>query len=631
MMNRDYYFCWEWELDSSPEALWEYVASTDRFNRDTHLNPVTILNAGQRESTQERLRLQMDALRLFGQGVVRLEWEEEPFEWVRPHRFGVVRNYRRGPVRQLRTLTELLPRSDGGTTARYHVWARPASLIGIPAIYAQIGVISAHNFRRIFFAYDRLAQQQKLPTDSPTPPRFPPGGRDRLENIRAELIRMGSPSDLVGRLVAFIRDADDISLVRLRPYMLADYWGVSRRQVLEICLRAVRAGLLDFRWDLLCPQCRGAKQTGDTLADIHGRVHCDACNIDFTVNFDQSVELTFRPNPSIRTLEIGEYCVGGPQVTPHIIAQQLLAAGETKTLAPQFEAGRYRLRMLGHPGALHLRITREGTDSAAVGVDGAWQADEIDIQPGALLTLSNPGTREQLVILERTAWSDQIVTAAEVTGLQLFRDLFASEALRPSEQISVGSLTVLFTDLRESTRLYRDIGDAPAFGIVMSHFDILREAIGAEDGAIVKTIGDSVMAVFRRPVNALRAALKAQETLRMQTRGGKPLLLKVGIHSGTAIAVTLNDRLDYFGTTINIAARLEGLSSGTDIVISPTIYTDPEVASLIDYRDVSLHVEPFEARLKGFDQEAFQLWRVELSRLAVSSLRLDSRGVGYGA
>ena len=129
------------------------------------------------------------------------------------------------------------------------------------------------------------------------------------------------------------------------------------------------------------------------------------------------------------------------------------------------------------------------------------------------MKLENETGRRTTFILERLAWSDQAATAAEVTALQIFRDLFASEALRPGEQISVGTLTVLFTDLRNSTQLYREIGDATAFGRVMNHFDVLKKVIAEEDGALVKTIGDAVMAVFRRPSSALKAMLSAQEML----------------------------------------------------------------------------------------------------------------------
>src|SRR5690606_38551057 len=120
-------------------------------------------------------------------------------------------------------------------------------------------------------------------------------------------------------------------------------------------------------------------------------------------------------------------------------------------------------------------------------------------------------------------WSDQAATAADVTTLQIFRDLFSSEVLRPGEEISVGSTTLMFTDLRNSTRLYREIGDAPAFGRVREHFEILEEAVAAEGGAIIKTMGDAVMAAFRKPVSSIKAIWKVQKEL--ERRGVPPLTI----------------------------------------------------------------------------------------------------------
>src|SRR5213078_5402671 len=152
-----------------------------------------------------------------------------------------------------------------------------------------------------------------------------------------------------------------------------------------------------------------------------------------------------------------------------------------------------------------------------------WSNDELAIDRQAKLQFENATDAEQLFILERTAWNDEAATASEVTALQVFRDLFATEALRPGEQISVGTLTVLFTDLKNSTQMYREIGDATAFGHVMNHFDVLKQAIADEDGALVKTIGDAVMAVFRQPVAALRAMLRAQQLLALPKDGNQPL------------------------------------------------------------------------------------------------------------
>jgi class 3 adenylate cyclase len=279
-----------------------------------------------------------------------------------------------------------------------------------------------------------------------------------------------------------------------------------------------------------------------------------------------------------------------------------------RKLSLPLEVGNYRLRALELPGALPVTVSADGSQSGRVTVnDDGLNGEPLRIGEHSDLELANETASEQLFILERTAWTDQATTAAEVTALQMFRDLFSSEALRPGEQISVGTLTVLFTDLKNSTRLYRQIGDATAFGRVMNHFDVLRKAITDQDGAIVKTIGDSVMAVFRRPVAALLAVQQAQKEL-ASPPDGKPLALKAGIHSGPCIAVTLNDRLDYFGSTVNLAARLEGLSNGTDVIVSRTLYDDPEFAGLLE--GGSFQIDAFDMAVKGFDDESFELWRV---------------------
>src|SRR5512132_4445094 len=151
----------------------------------------------------------------------------------------------------------------------------------------------------------------------------------------------------------------------------------------------------------------------------------------------------------------------------------------------------------------------------------------------------------------------------------------------------------------------------------MNHFDVLKKVIAEEDGAIVKTIGDAVMAVFRRPAAALKAMLSAQEMLAAPAPGVAPLTLKAGLHAGPCIAVTLNDKLDYFGSTVNMAARLESLSSGNDVIISRVLYDDPEVRELIAAEN--LQARPFEISLKGFQEERFELWRISKQVAADSS------------
>ena len=607
MRYPEFHFRWCWDLPATPEALWPLVADTNRFNRDTGVPAVERLKGADGPPANGRQRLR---LHRFG---VPLEWEEEPFEWVRPARFGVTRRYRTGPVAEMRTRADLEPTSDGGTRLVYQVWARPRTALGLVAIPAQIGILSARAFDRTFHRYGQSAAHG-APPDPASPARLAPGGPARLAAIHRALLDQGAGADLVTRLIQTIEQADDLAMARLRPYALAGAWSAPRRAALELCLLATRLGLLEFRWDVLCPLCRGAKQRSQSLANVEAQVHCDVCRIDFTANFDRFVELTFRPSPAIRPIEATQFCVGGPQVTPHIVAQQLLPAGADRTVALSLEPGSYRLRTFAQAGGQALAVVPDGSPQATLRASPeGWPGEELHIAAKPTLRLENATATEQLFLLERMAWADEAATAADVIALQRFRDLFAGEALRPGQRIAVGSLAVVFTDLRGSTRLYRQVGDAPAFGMVLDHFDVLREAVAAEGGAVVKTIGDAVMAVFRRPEPAVLAMLHAQRRLATPPAGARPLPLKVGVHYGPCIAVTLNDRLDYFGSTVNIAARLEGLSSGADIVISAAIRDDPEVAERLAAADVS--AEPLESALKGLDEERFALWRLTAGRV----------------
>jgi class 3 adenylate cyclase len=602
MPYRELHYHWEYDLKASPEKLWPFVADTNRFNRDTGVPSVEPAR-----TTRERLRNARRRLRLSMYGMA-VEWEEQPFEWVRPSRFGVARAYSKGPITELRALVELTPRAAGGTKLSYDLRAQPRTLLGGFLFSQQVKFSSARRFARAFRKYDQIAATEVVPTPE-AEVELDPAVRSRLQVIGEKLLAEGADTEVVERLIDFISSADDFALARIRPYALADEWKLSRRAVLEACLRSTRFGLLDLQWELLCPLCRGAGETGKSLSEISSQVHCETCRIDFTVNFDRFVEVTFKPNALLRQVETQNFCMGSPQKTPHIVAQQLLPAHSERELSLPLERGRYRLRALEFSGGQDVTVTDAGQPAASVTIgETGWPPEELKLAQQSLLKLKNATSAEQLLILERLAWSDQSATAAEVTALQMFRDLFATEALRPGEQISVGTLTVLFTDLRNSTQLYREIGDATAFGRVMNHFDILKKVIAEEDGALVKTIGDAVMAVFRRPASALKAMLSAQEMLAAPAAGVAPLILKAGVHTGPCIAVTLNDRLDYFGSTVNMAARLEGLSTGDDVIISKALYDDPEVRQFVVSE--SLQAEPFEILLKGFQEERFELWRV---------------------
>ena len=609
MSFREHHSRWEFDLKSSPDSLWPFVADTNRFNRDTGIPKLDL------DKVHKRLPNARRKVRFFYFGLP-VEWEEQPFEWIRPNRFGVERVYSKGPMARLKVLGELIQKPGGGTHMTYDIRSTPRNIVGLVAIPLQVNLVMAPKLRAAIRKYDELASAEtkiEPVSDSTSQSTFDLARLASLkEKLLAEVERSDQPAQEVAvanRLVDFIERGDDLAVSSIRAYKLADDWREPRRLVLEVCLRATRVGLLDFQWDLLCPLCRGAQQSEHSLKDINSHLHCETCQIDFTVNFDRYVELTFSPNPSVRRVEVPHFCVGSPELTPHVVVQQLLPAGDKRELTLPLESGNYRLRALELSGSQDITVSPKGEASAQVTLsNNGWAREPLRVNERFSLSLKNETDAEQLVILERVEWSDQATTAAEVTALQMFRDLFAAEALRPGEQISVGTLTILFTDLKHSTQLYREIGDATAFGRVMNHFDVVRKSIAEHDGAVVKTIGDAVMAVFRSAADALSAMLEVQQTLAAPPDGTMPLALKAGLNTGPCIAVTLNDRLDYFGSTVNMAARLEGLSTGSDVIISRSVYEDAKVRELIE--SSGLAAEEFDMSLKGFENERFELWRV---------------------
>ncbi len=594
-MAKEYHYNWELHLKASPEALWPFVANTNRFNRDTGLPSV------------ERLGISNGVSHMrFKIPLINIEWEENPFEWTYPYRFGIVRSYKKGPLAEMRVLCELSPEKNG-TRLNYKVWARPRNLLGDAAIGIGIGLVSARRFEGVFRGYDTLAAAGRSPLDAPGAVRLATGGRRRLEAGRAGLESFGVAASLIARLIVMLTESDDLSLARMRPFALADYWGTDRRQTLEMLLQAARIGLLDIQWELICPMCRGAAERHQNLNEIHAHSHCPSCDMDFEANFDRQVEVTFRPNPAVRALsEEAIFCVGSPQHVPHINLAQNVPAGTSVSLSTLLDEGPYILR--SQLGEIRLRALAQG-GAEKVEIDSAsLPEDEIAVSRMPTLHLRNSGDTALDFMLENGAWGNQAATAADVTSLQLFRDLFSNEALRAGEELSISSVTLMFTDLRDSTRMYRQIGDAPAFGRVRQHFEILEQEIAAQGGAVVKTMGDAVMAVFRQPLGAVLAIQNAHAEI-TKTEGTPPLYLKVGIHRGPCIAVTLNERLDYFGSTVNAAARLPGLAEGGEIVLSEQAASDPQVSEWL--ANSHLPHGQFEATVKGFEQ-SFRLWRVKL-------------------
>jgi class 3 adenylate cyclase len=226
------------------------------------------------------------------------------------------------------------------------------------------------------------------------------------------------------------------------------------------------------------------------------------------------------------------------------------------------------------------------------------RAEPISTGASATLTLESSAEKPAVLLVERAGFDSDAVLGSVIATFPDFLDLFATEAPATGVELSIAHLALLFSDLTGSTALYERIGDARAFAIVEEHFRDMTEAVVAFHGAVVKTMGDAVMAAFTSPVDAVAAAIRMIELCR-ERHGELGLGAKLGVAAGPCLAVRANDRIDFFGTTVNMAARLQAKAEGGQIVVTEDLAAHPDILAKI----AAFPRVPLKATLKGISAE----------------------------
>jgi class 3 adenylate cyclase len=588
-MDKRRHRTWVWHFDAPPDEIWPIMADTARFNEAAALPKHEIEEIPQADGSV----LYLGRLK---RGPFTLQWREKPVNWVHAQWFEHCREFGNGPFRSLCATFELAP--DGtGSRGVYRLAVAPANLLGTALLAGGFFSNAGRTFAKLAAEANQFARGMRAePFDHPVPAASPEASR-RVDAMVAAIDATPNGHRLARRLADFVVNAQEVDLWQIRPLKLARDWHLEPRTTIELCLQAVKSGLLELHWDLLCPRCRVAKVSTAALDQLPTGAHCSSCNIDYGRDFSRNVEASFRPSASVRPIAGGQYCLFGPMSTPHIKLHVTLDAGQSRDVPVQLSAGDYRLRTL-EPGPEQFITWEAGGFPELVAADDSIQAGPPS--PDGTVRLSNRSRRPLTLIIEERAWVKDALTADRITTLQTFRDLFASETLRPGDDVGIGEITLMFTDLRGSSAFYERVGDAKAYRLVREHFAFLAGLIREHDGAIIKTIGDAVMAAFADPGNAVRAALSIQDKVASFNtgHGGEAIVIKLGLHKGPCIAVTLNERLDYFGSTVNLAARLQAQSIGGDIVLSRALAEDPVVAAAL----VGRVLQDEAATVKGFER-----------------------------
>ena len=576
-------FDWHWDLESSPRALWPLVSNTERFNRAIGLSSIRFDD----EPDPDGGSVKSGRFRRAG---VDFAWREHPFEWIEGRRMGVVREFERGPFEWFVSVVELVAKSGGGTSLSHQVKVKPRGIVGRTIAAVELGTRGRKGIDRVYRRIDatlagKLGRDPSIdPYEAPEP--LSGERRRRLERWLDALGSRGFDPAVIERVGDFLELAPAQEVARIRPLALARRLGVDADRVVDACFRGAAEGVLMLLWDILCPVCRVPSQVIDTLRALQDHGHCESCQLDFDLDFANSVEVIFRVHPEIRETDVATYCAGSPSHSPHVAAQARVGAGERVVLDLTLEAGSYRLRGPQLPYSIDFRV-EPGVSARRWDID-LKRGPTADLARslragGQVIALANEHDREVLVRVERLAPREDALTAARASSLALFRELFPGEVLSPGQLISLDTVTLVVTELDHSGDLYSELGDARAFAIVLEQFRLIDERVRREGGALIKTVHEGTVSAFADPAAALRAALEMPAALALGEKT-RDLALRIGIHRGPAMVATLNDHLDYFGTTVSLAARLPALAKGGQIVLTRPVASDPRVAVLLDER-----------------------------------------------
>jgi len=447
---------------------------------------------------------------------------------------------------------------------------------------------------------------------------------------------------LVRNLGDILRKLDDWSLFRINPLRFAREHQLDPAATVDLFVHGARIGLFDFAYHLVCPGCGGIEHSHQALDEIEPDCfHCTSCDMDVPSDLDDQVQVTFTINPALAVLEIDPYASpeaygryffspdleSSPAIQERVQTDfrdfiAILPDDDGKITFQAEPKTVYRLLCLEVHAFLYFHVQAEQAALPQI-VDiellqNGFSPTELELPAGEVTlhvhnrTKTQSGMTLSLIdfdllgrLMEETPNLQlPCLTGKMLLNNQSFRDLFRIQSLAPNLRLNVRSLTVLFTDLKSSTEMYGQAGDVVAYGLVQTHFDRLIRVVRQHSGSIVKTMGDAIMATFSSPQDGVQAALdmlqQMEEVKALFRQAGYETGLKIGVNEGTALAVNADERLDYFGQSVNVAARVQGLAEAGEIWLTDTVFDSYGIPDLLKNRGYAARKQ--SALLKGVSE-----------------------------
>ncbi|CAN5511375.1 hypothetical protein BH10BDE1_BH10BDE1_13600 [soil metagenome] len=549
---------WRFEMKASASQIWDYISDTSRFNRELGFNSRNQIEDGGK---------MLVSTRMVG---FRQEWVEEPWTWLVGQTITSGRTYQRGMAKRVYSVFHIdsATADDRRFVYVYFGWT-PKNVLWAKFLSATGGVMQkkfAVNFAKIDAHFADLSKIGVKALGQP-PPAMDAAATKKVDAIAVELQSRRQNVEAISRLTNFVKSGDDFDLETIRVIPLSRKWQIDEADLLKTCLHSTRLGLLNISWDVICPHCRGSRFSAESLGDIPEMANCGICEIDFSTSDENSIEVVFHVHESIRKVEKQMYCAAEPAKKNHIKIQQSVEPGKELRVKAEFSEGLYRVRVIGEAGEARVEI---GQRFERKFYDHSNDVDA-KLNPNCEIAYTNRTERAVGFVFEELWWERNALHPGQILSLPDFRDLFSEDHLSSNVKLFLGEQTILFTDIVGSTNFYASQGDAKAFADVRAHFQEVYQMVLANQGVVVKTIGDAVMAAFPSTSQAVRAGVEIQKKF-SHDRADTALRLRVSIHAGPVIAVKLNTGLDYFGNTVNLAAKIQSCAGGGEIALTERVY-----------------------------------------------------------
>ena len=582
---------WTFDLEISSEILWSYVSDTSRLNQTMGLSEMNF---------EEKNGV------LYGRSSnlgIALEWIEIPWTWVYGKYLISIREYSKGFASTVKAIYHFEKISEKSTRFYVYLGWIPNGLFYRLLLLASEKVIQK-KYKTILSEIENLSKVKNFVPQLPIKEK-----ESKVENkgtiykITEDLLQKNISADLIKRLIEHIEFGNELDLYRIRVLELAKIWNVNPRDLLLTCMYATRAGLLTISWDVICPHCRGTRLEIGSLYEVPNKANCDVCDVEFENESENSIEITFHVHPSIRNIAKVFYCSAEPAKKPHIKLQKYIAPNEAIETEIELGIGLYRLRTKGKEKTGVLQITDVETTNRV-----NWILEDnqnYSSAPNPIIRILNNEDKPLLFSIEQTSWDPYTLKPAYLFSLQEFHDLFSAESISSDLKLELGLQTVFFTDIVGSSTLYENQGDSKTFLQVKKHFEEINKLVKENEGAIIKTIGDAVMAAFPSPKGAIQTAIQLREIF--DGKKMNDIRLRMSMHYGQCIAVNLNSGIDYFGKTVNIAAKIQKLAGASQVVFTKEYKENPEVEFFLESNKIPL--EELKYSIPGMKDE-FTIFRI---------------------